>query len=584
LSVAPLPALLENKLPIHSVDKYDLLSTLGRGGMGCVYRARLEGPGGASKQVALKLIHAHLSENKEFILMFLDEMRVAMAMEHRNIVQTFDAGRVEDRYYLVMELVGGLSLRELINKQAGSGGIPLDIALFIAMEVSAALAYAHRFRPESADQPAGVVHRDVSPGNILLSLEGDVKLADFGVAKAAGRLSVTMPDLIKGKLSYMAPEQARGQVEARSDIFALGAVLYELACGTRIRKSSTLDEVRAGGRTPVPPSRFKPEIAESLDELILRCLHSKPAERFANADELRRALAEEVFRMQVALGSSRDPFARLRAYLGERWEGWPEEDAADQAAGLIAQAVLQQAHTEQTDSTPEHTPDAAQETDPRNGPSDSLGATINMKPPDRELALTRLADRGPAPPSRRRRRRWIPVAAASAGLFAISLAVVLWLAFLPDDAVVGPGSWTEVDPASALRQSDTNSPAVAPLPVAERLPDDARRALPDAAPTASSRPPRSRPVSVVPLRRRGSRTPQRRPPRRDKPGYFSVNSIPWAAVYIDGKLRGQTPLQRLSLRPGSHRVRLVNPKHKLSRTFKVKIRSGETVRRAFVMR
>ena len=156
-------------LPVRHLGKYELLSRIGEGGMATVYRARMHGPAHASRDVALKLIHPHLARLEDFVLMFLDEMRMAMALTHRNIVQTFDAGVVEGRYFMVMELVEGGSLRELLRRILGKEPIPLDVILFIGMEICSALDHAHNARSLSQDGPGGVVHRDVSPSNILLS-------------------------------------------------------------------------------------------------------------------------------------------------------------------------------------------------------------------------------------------------------------------------------------------------------------------------------------------------------------------------------------------------------------------------------
>ncbi|MBW2735193.1 MAG: serine/threonine protein kinase, partial [Deltaproteobacteria bacterium] len=185
-----------------TIGRYEILQALGSGGMSTVYRACLHGPAGASKTVALKVIHPDLSRHAETQLMFLDEMRTTMALSHRNLVQTFDAGNADGLPFLVMELVDGVSLEELLTLETRKR-LPIDLALYVAAEVAAGLEYAHR-------SEAGVLHRDVSPGNVLISKHGDVKLADFGVAKAAGQLAED-PLAIKCKLSHMAPEQAHGQ-------------------------------------------------------------------------------------------------------------------------------------------------------------------------------------------------------------------------------------------------------------------------------------------------------------------------------------------------------------------------------------
>ncbi|MCA9667416.1 MAG: serine/threonine protein kinase, partial [Myxococcales bacterium] len=326
------------------LGKYEILSTIGDGGMAVVYRARLQaeidGPRRATKHVALKVIRSHLLERDEltgapdtdFSLMFVDEVRIAMGMSHRNVLQTFDAGTHDDQHFMVMEVVEGCSLRRLLaTARARDEQLPVELALFIAIEVCGALEYAHGFSAEGAATP-GVVHRDVSPSNILLSRQGEVKLANFGVAKAAGRLAVSAAPLIKGKLSYMAPEQARGEVEARSDVFALGAVLYEMCCGRPLRERADLDSVRIG-TSVTAPSKYRQELSGGLERIILDCLAKAPSAR-PSAAELKRRLSDEAFALQMKFGGSRDMHATLREYI--KMVGADEGDESSHQAGVAA--------------------------------------------------------------------------------------------------------------------------------------------------------------------------------------------------------------------------------------------------------
>jgi hypothetical protein len=515
----------------RQVDRYEILSAIGEGGMATVYHARFQAPGGASKQVALKLIHPHLGQEPDFVRMFLNEMRVAMAMSHRNIVQTFDAGKYGDRYYMVMELMNRGSL-------SGLSGIPLDIAVLVAMEVCAALDYAHAFRQEA------VVHRDVSPGNILLSDQGDVKLADFGVAKATGRLTGSTTGLIKGKLSYMAPEQARGKVEPRSDLFALGAVLYWMVTGVQLRPNPSLEQVRTGIERVQFPAEQAEQIPLGLQQVVIRCLRREPEQRPASAAELRELLARELEIVQLKMGTDGDLHARLRGFLAPRAPTGVDPEPDGQARRLAA-AVMQMALAVPTHHSP-------LEVEPAEPPTTAAPETTEVGPAVAPVAVEQVGTAEiPVIPARRP-RRW-PLGVAAGGLALVVGALAWWLWPAPPDT----------DPAPIpLRVLVSAEPDIGP---AAELPADAFIAEPkeDADTAAEPEASAARPRRPVP---RGH-------------GQLDLNSSPWAKVYVDGRYVGETPLQGVRLRAGRHKVRLVNPERRFSTRLTVQIRTGRTTRR-----
>jgi serine/threonine protein kinase len=210
---------------VRAFGKYRLLEPIASGGMAEVWRAEAPGPEGFVKEVALKLVRGDHDARGEFVRMFIQEARLASRLTHANIVQVFDFDQVDGRYYIAMELVRGRTLREVVDRCREQGvrlGVPR--AVHVGAEVARALAYAHRL--EEGGRPTGLVHRDVSPQNVLVSFEGEVKLTDFGIARALGATEATAPGTLKGKLAYMAPEQARGgAADGRADVFALGVVL-----------------------------------------------------------------------------------------------------------------------------------------------------------------------------------------------------------------------------------------------------------------------------------------------------------------------------------------------------------------------
>ncbi len=259
--------------------------------MGEVFLARSPDLG----QVVVKRILPNLTENPRFLRLFLDETRIAARLSHPNIARIHELGEVGDTWYVAMELVQGKDLRHLLKRAREQGGsVPLPVALFIAHETALALAYAHGLKDESG-KLLKVVHRDVSPHNIVVSSEGAVKLIDFGVARAANKSVHTASGILKGKFPYMAPEQANGKkVDARTDVFALGIVLWEmLALRPLFRRktdSATLKAVRAC--EVEPPSSVDPIVPKAVDRIVMKALQKKPDDRYPSADAMREALEE----------------------------------------------------------------------------------------------------------------------------------------------------------------------------------------------------------------------------------------------------------------------------------------------------
>ena len=280
---------------IENYGKYQLIKRLAMGGMAQIYLARQRGPEGVEKQVVVKRILPHLAENEDFVRMFLDEARIAARLNHPNIVQIFDLGAQDDSFFIAMEYIHGEDLRR-VWKKADRAGTPIPVPLVcrIITEACAGLDYAHK-RTDGNGKPLGIVHRDISPQNILLTFEGRVKVVDFGIAKAADQATVTRSGVLKGKYSYMSPEQAAGQkVDCRSDIFALGVVLYELlTCNRLFKRPSDMATLQAVGECDIPPpSQVNPRVPKDLDALVMKALTRRPEDRYAEAVQLQRALEE----------------------------------------------------------------------------------------------------------------------------------------------------------------------------------------------------------------------------------------------------------------------------------------------------
>jgi serine/threonine protein kinase len=272
---------------LEEFGRYTLLDRLGYGGMAEVFLARTNGVGGFEKLLAIKRLLPHCVEDRQTVDLLADEARITVQLTHPNIVQVFDFGRVEDSYFIAMEYVDGLDLKTLIQlDEQQSRPVPLPVALHITSSVLEGLDFAHK-RSDHQGESLGIIHRDVTPHNVLISRHGQVKLTDFGVARARISIHVSIVGDIRGKFSYMPPEQAcGGEIDHRVDIFAAGAILYELLCGQQpFRSSSTGEQMKLLSGAIPPPSKFNPEVPRSLDAIALKALAPDPEKRFAWANE-----------------------------------------------------------------------------------------------------------------------------------------------------------------------------------------------------------------------------------------------------------------------------------------------------------
>jgi len=276
------------------IGDYEIIAPLKSGGMATLFIARRVGPGGFVRPVAIKLVHQHLVRNDEFIQMFLDEARICARIEHPNVVHVEDLGQHEGNYFLAMEYVHGCSLSQFLRGMVAiRRALSPELAVNITAAIADALHAAHETR-DAEGQLLHVVHRDVTPQNIMISFAGHIKLIDFGVAKARGRINETRAGFIKGKLRYMSPEQAWGKpIDRRADIYALGVVLWEMLTQRRyIPKGNDIELIKRA-REPEwsPPSRYRPQVTPELDQVVKMAMEVEPGDRFNTAQEFRRALA-----------------------------------------------------------------------------------------------------------------------------------------------------------------------------------------------------------------------------------------------------------------------------------------------------
>ncbi len=318
----------------HKFGRYIIVDPIAVGGMAEIYRARFaaakEGP---DRVIVIKKVIANLSQNSEFLQMFEEEIKITVGLTHPNIIQIYDYGKVDDQYFMAMEYVEGKNLRQFVKRLADMKSMfSIDMSCHIISQVCHALSHAHSYKDRMTGKPLGIVHRDISPQNIMISYDGAVKLFDFGIAKAKSASEATRAGVIKGKPSYLSPEQINGEeLDGRCDIFALGIVLWELLTAKRLFVAETdMGVLRLIQSAKIePPSTFNPAVPQALDAIVLKSLTRDKHKRYQGAEEFQRDLhkflysfnpsfnpadlsyyAQELFKQEI-----RDDRDRLAKYL-----------------------------------------------------------------------------------------------------------------------------------------------------------------------------------------------------------------------------------------------------------------------------
>ena len=453
--------------------KYLLVEKLATGGMAQLYRAKIIGVEGFEKFIAIKQILPHLAHEEELITSFIDEAKLAALLNHQNVVQIYDFGSMENSYFITMEFLFGKDLRA-VNAKAKEKGTPVSLenALYLISKVCAGLDYAHKLK-DFQGKSLNIIHRDISPQNIFLTYEGDVKIVDFGIAKAASQSTITQVGMIKGKVAYMSPEQAAGKViDHRSDIFATGILLYELVAGGRMFKGDDtlqiLSKVREAEFTPL--GTLKGGLPEKLYDIVAKALAKEPEDRYQSCADMQADIEECIFRLNLRpSGRSLAEYLKLLFAEEIEAEGKRMADAADAGA---ASDRAQEAESERrsVDTPPAQKPPA-----PKAEPAPPAKAAPKERPK-------------PAEPAKGGKKG---VLAAVAGVAVLAL---LGGGYYLMGAGKGPSGTTAPAPA-----------AQAPVP-----------APPAAAPQAP--PSRSRPFRSVAGRGGGPTGPESRRAHRVEPG------------------------------------------------------------------
>jgi serine/threonine-protein kinase len=291
-------------VPVERFDEYVVVARLGRGGMAEVILGLSQGPQGFRKLTAIKRLHAHGEQDPELVRMFLHEAAVSALLEHPNVVQTYKVGENKGRNFMAMEYLEGQPFSRALPRLRGAGnGLDLVLAARIAADALAGLAYIHDASSYDGT-PLGLVHRDVSPQNLFITYDGQVKLLDFGIAKVTSVMTAeeTRPGRVKGKLGYIAPEQASGQGDRRADIWSVGVVLWEALVGRRLfQGESEVETLRAMLSEEIPALRsLRPDVPAALEQIVTRALRRERAQRYASAAEMKAALDPGSARRRIA--------------------------------------------------------------------------------------------------------------------------------------------------------------------------------------------------------------------------------------------------------------------------------------------
>jgi serine/threonine-protein kinase len=424
----PVPKLLEKSERGQRLDRYELIGEIASGGMATVFLARLAGAGGFQRFFAIKRLHPNLAAEPEFVQMFLDEARLAASIHHPHVVPILEVGTSPAGYYVVMEYIEGDTLARLAARAAtGSQLVPPSIALRIVLDALGGLQAAHDLTDHDG-QPLGLVHRDVSPQNILVGADGATRLTDFGVARASSRLANTTTGTLKGKLAYMPPEQTQGgAIDRRADVFAMGIVLWEVLAGRRLFKGeSEAETLRNLLFRPIPRlAPFAPTLPPEMSDTLERALDREIDRRFASAADFADALE----RSGLPVASPREVAAYVASVIGQ-------EVQAHRAA---VRAWLAESESSQHLATMPKMPIS---TDGRT--SLTVGA---MSGPTSSLSVP--------PPEPRSGVRFFALGAAAALLLA-GLAIVLFTRSSSSNAIVA------APPPSSSRAADAPSVSASP--------------------------------------------------------------------------------------------------------------------------
>jgi serine/threonine-protein kinase len=562
---------------LESLERYKLVARLGHGGMAEVFLAAWEVAPFVHRPVVIKRLHEHFTEDQNLVQMFLDEARLLCLLEHPHVVKTLEAGVIDGRCCIAMEYLEGQPLHRVLRRAYQRGRLPIELAVSIAISMLDALAYAHDATDPSG-QPLEIVHRDVSPHNVFLTNEGQVKVLDFGIAKAKTQESRTATGMVKGKVGYIAPEQAAAEaVDRRADIWSAGVVLWEALTGSRLFKGETDAAtlyLTLKGDIPTAVAR-RPELPAELDVVLARALMRIPALRYGNA----RAMQKDLENWLARAGHSRDPRA-LAALMRELF--------ADE---IVEQRRLVSVLMARTDCTPPVPSSNRTGVSSSGQPGVPSSTSALIMPSPTSADLTNVQVQVEALHSRQRRaQRSILGLLALLGVLACAVAYfAVERANQPRLAVAAPQTAAEPRAVMAPANGTANAAALAIAPSnaepAERAPTNAVAAKRG----ALNVPAAMRAAATRSLVAHGAPTPDPEPALNsvNHPdstaapsfGYLTIDTSPWSLVSAGGKVLGQTPLVGVKLPAGTQVLSLKNPELGIETSYTVTIEAGKTAAR-----
>ncbi len=453
-----------------------------------VHKARMMGMEGFQKTVAIKRILSHLTENDEFVTMFIDEAKLAAQLNHNNIIHIYDLGKIDRSYYIAMEYIEGRDLRSLLKDcRDRSIVLPIPLSLHVTTLLAGALDYAHRKR-DFDNRALGLVHRDVSPQNVLISGEGDIKLCDFGIAKAASKASHTRAGALKGKLQYMSPEQAWGKsIDHRSDIFSLGLVLYEMLTGNKLFSGDSELSILEQVRNPEikPPSEINPDIPADVDKTVMQALEPDREKRYQSARDFQRDLEKVIKKHEWATDGS-----ALARFIGALAEG---EDISSIPASKPGKKKGKKGAA--AGAAPPAKPPGPAKKAPSEKPPEKAAPSTPEKVPDKPAAVAEPVEVDDDPP-KKSNTLWLLIGAAALIIVAGGLYLLMGRS-----GAEGPPSATTSSTAAVVVETPTAAPglmsddelaeaaAVAAAEIIEEKAEEMRERLEEEFPTPTPIPP-----------------------------------------------------------------------------------------------
>ncbi|MCO4745712.1 MAG: serine/threonine protein kinase [Proteobacteria bacterium] len=531
----------------EAFGKYYLVDKIATGGMAEIFKAKTYSEGGFENLLVIKRILSHLSENNEFVEMFIDEAKVSVALQHPNIVRLYDFGRILDNYFIAMECVEGKDVRGMLRQLSRQRKfLPIEYAVYVVHEACKGLDYAHA-KTDNQGEPYNIVHRDISPSNILLSYEGEVKVADFGIAKAEKNAYETGAGVLKGKFEYMSPEQAHGRdLDGRSDVFCLGIILWEMLTGRRLFKTKsetqTLERVRKVD--VAPPETLNSRVPKDVSRIVMKALTGPLDQRYQTAGQMQEDLAK--FLYPATPDKTRDGF---RTFMQEIFAVEIGEERQRLEKGSVVAVELRKNAPPisewdgQTNSTMAQT---SAGTKMAMGTIGLLAVVATVIAGGAAYVAYDLSQRAP--------EKEIVEVKVEAEVGSVAVTVTPEARVFLDEQLVGTGESVTI-------------PDVAPGEHFIRLEADGYETFEGALAVTAGQVARfGQPLVKVkpkPVARTAPRTTRPRPVRTAPAGTpaklkIVLTASGWATVYIDGKALSKTAPGSFEVEPGTHKIRVEN--------------------------